>query len=99
MTDESMRVVVVDVDLDAPANVNPAQMLDEGEYCTVRRMNSRVNGRPTRTARAQVRRVPLSALRDGLDASDAPMPFAGLYMLALGVQLGADLGTRAPPPA
>ena len=50
MTDESMRVVVVDVDLDAPANVNPAQMLDEGEYCTVRRMNSRVDGRVTRPA-------------------------------------------------
>ena len=42
-----------------------------------------------------MRRVPISALRESLDESDtpgAPMPFTGLYMLALGVQLGADLG-------
>ena len=38
MCDETVRLVVVDVDLDAPANRSPKQQLDEGEYCIVRRV-------------------------------------------------------------
>ena len=36
--DETVRIVVVDVDLTRPENQNPTQELDEGEYCVVRRV-------------------------------------------------------------
>ena len=36
--DETVRIVVVDVDLTRPENQNPEQELDEGEYCVVRRV-------------------------------------------------------------
>lgn len=36
--DETVKIVVVEVDLDLPANENPKQHLDEGEFCVVRRV-------------------------------------------------------------
>ena len=50
MTDESMRVVVVDVDLDAPPNQQPKQSLDDGECVTVGAQTPRrrrMRARPT----------------------------------------------------
>merc|ERR1719291_1459446 len=68
--DETVKVVVVEVDLDAPENRQPKQQLDEGEFCSVRR-------------------VPLAALREALDvAGTTKMPIEGLYLLALGLEIG-----------
>lgn len=36
--DETVKIVVVDVDLSLPENQNPKQELDEGEFCVVRRV-------------------------------------------------------------
>ena len=36
--DETVRIVVVNVDLDEAANKHPKQQLEEGEYCVVRRI-------------------------------------------------------------
>ena len=38
LCDETVKVVVVKVDLSEPANLRPVQTLDEGEYCAVRRV-------------------------------------------------------------
>ena len=38
LTDEAVKVVTVDVDLDAPENARPCQSLEETEYITVRRV-------------------------------------------------------------
>jgi len=69
LCDETVKVVVVKVDLSEPENQNPVQALDEGEYCVVKR-------------------VPISQLRAVLDAGET-MPIQGLYLLALGLELGA----------
>ena len=68
LCDETVQVVVVDVDLDAPENRDPAQQLDPGEFVVVRR-------------------VPLDAMREVLDAG-AAMPIEGLYLLAIGLEVG-----------
>lgn len=69
LSDESVKVVIVHVDLDAPENRHPKQHLEEGEYCIVKR-------------------IPLSTLREVLDTGTT-MPIEGLYLLALGVELGS----------
>lgn len=38
MTDETVQLVVVDVDLDAPENRNPTQMLEDSENIVVKRI-------------------------------------------------------------
>lgn len=38
MCDETVKVVVVEVDLDHPSNKSPKQQLEEGEFCVVRRV-------------------------------------------------------------
>lgn len=38
MCDETVRLVVVDVNLDAPANRSPKQQLEDGEFCVTRRV-------------------------------------------------------------
>lgn len=71
MIDETVHVVVVEVDLSNPYNHGiPTPELDAGEHCTVRRV----------------------ALHDGLqqllDQGTTPMPIMGLYLFALGYELG-----------
>ena len=38
MTDESVKLVIVDVDVDSPENARPTQALEETEYIAVRRV-------------------------------------------------------------
>ena len=66
--DETVKLVLVLVDLDAPENLTPTQELEEGEFCVVKR-------------------VPLSGLREQLDASTR-MSIEGLYLFALGLEIG-----------
>ena len=72
MTDESVQLVLVEVDLDAPENRKPTQMLEDGENIVVKR-------------------IPLARLAQELNVGSG-MPFQGVYMLALGLELGAGLG-------
>ena len=73
LTDESVHVVLVEVDLDNPYNQGvPEPELDDGEHVTVRRIEL------TR------------GLQAVLDDGEA-MPIMGLYLFAMGLQLGADL--------
>ena len=66
--DETVKLVLVLVYLDAPENLTPTQELEEGEFCVVKR-------------------VPLSGLREQLDASTR-MSIEGLYLFALGLEIG-----------
>jgi 8-oxo-dGTP pyrophosphatase MutT (NUDIX family) len=70
LTDESVHVVIVEVDLNNPYNHGtPKPQLDAGEHCTVQRVN----------------------LQDGLKLlldQGTSMPIMGLYLFALGYELG-----------
>lgn len=71
ITDESLHVVVVEVDLDNHGP--PVAQPDEGEYI-------------------QLKRVKLSdGLKAVLEQKDFRMPLLGLYMFALGLEMGKSL--------
>ena len=73
LSDETVRLVRVVVDLDAPENRTPKQTLEGSEFITVMRVRKR-------------------GLRRALDdlARAGYHVFAGLYTLALGMELGED---------
>jgi len=69
LCDETVHIVMVEVDLSNPYNINPKQELDAGEFCTIKRL-------------------PLQkGLKDILD-NGTSLPIEGLYMFALGLELG-----------
>ena len=72
ISDESVHVVIVEVDLDNPYNFGtPKPELDDGEYVTVKRVS----------------------LKDGLKNildNGTSMPIQGLYLFALGLELGSS---------
>ena len=73
LCDETVHIVVVEVDLDNPYNINPKQQLESGEFCTVKC-------------------TPLkSGLKEVIDGGTS-MPIEGLYLFALGLELGKTLG-------
>jgi 8-oxo-dGTP pyrophosphatase MutT (NUDIX family) len=80
VTDESVHIVLVHVDLDNPYNQGtPHQQLDDGEYVKVKRVG----------------------LRDGLKEvleKGQSMPIEGLYLFALGLDLGLELGGSGSTP-
>ncbi len=71
LSNETVALVRVDVDLDAPENAHPRQQLEGSEFITVLR-------------------VPIAGLRRTLDAFAARgyNVFAGLYTMALGMEMG-----------
>ena len=71
LSDETVKLVRVVVDLDAPANATPKQKLEGSEFITVMRVRKK-------------------GLRQKLDelAGAGYHVFAGLYTLALGMELG-----------
>jgi 8-oxo-dGTP pyrophosphatase MutT (NUDIX family) len=72
LTDESVHVVIVEVDLNNPYNQGtPKPDLDVGEHCTVQRVKLQ------------------DGLKQLLDQGTA-MPIMGLYLFALGYELGAS---------
>jgi len=73
LTDETVHVVVVEVDLDNPYNHGtPKAELDDGEHVTVKR-------------------VELNAgLKQVLEEGDS-QPIMGIYLFALGLELGSSL--------
>ena len=69
VTDESVHIVVVEVDLNNPYNIDPKPELDDGEYVTIKRLS----------------------LKDGIQQlldQGTSMPIEGLYLFALGLELG-----------
>lgn len=77
MSNESVHVVLVEVDLDNPYNHGtPSPRLDAGEFCAVKR-------------------IPLTlGLKQMLDVESNAMPIMGLYMFALGMEVGATTVTK-----
>ena len=79
VTNESVIVVVVMVDLDNPYNKDPKPELDAGEFVKVHRVS----------------------LKDGIQhmldnpESSPPMPIEGLYLFALGLELGKSIGSTS----
>ena len=75
LSNETVQLVRVDVDLDAPENANPKQELEGSEFITVLR-------------------VPKNGLRRQLDAlaGRGYNVFAGLYTLALGMEMSGEGG-------
>jgi 8-oxo-dGTP pyrophosphatase MutT (NUDIX family) len=72
LCDETVHVVLVEVDTNNPYNQNPKPELDDGEFITVQR-------------------IPLQkGIQKLLDHGTA-MPIMGLYLFALGFELGATL--------
>jgi 8-oxo-dGTP pyrophosphatase MutT (NUDIX family) len=71
LSDETVVLVRVDVDLDDPVNANPTQELEGSEFISVLR-------------------VPVAGLRTQLDAlaDRGYKVFAGLYTMALGMEMG-----------
>jgi 8-oxo-dGTP pyrophosphatase MutT (NUDIX family) len=75
ITDESVHIVVVVVDLDNPYNKDPKPEPDEGEFI-------------------KVKRVPLKdGLQQMLDQGTS-MPIEGLYLFALGLDLGKSMSAN-----
>jgi len=75
LTDESVHIVLVMVDLENPYNKNPQPEPDEGEYVQVKRVSLK------------------SGLQQILDQGTS-MPIEGLYMFALGFDMGLELSKR-----
>jgi 8-oxo-dGTP pyrophosphatase MutT (NUDIX family) len=72
LTDETVRIVIVTVDLDNPYNKNPQAQLDDGEHI-------------------RIKRVPLKEGLQSLLDQGTSMPIEGLYMFAIGLELGKTL--------
>jgi 8-oxo-dGTP pyrophosphatase MutT (NUDIX family) len=72
LTDESVKIVVVTVDLDNPYNKDPKAELDDGEHI-------------------RIKRVPLKEGLQSLLDQGTSMPIEGLYMFAIGLELGKTL--------
>lgn len=70
LCDETVQVVVVEVDMSNPYNQNPKPQLDPGEHVTVQR-------------------VPLQQGIQRLMDQGTSMPIMGLYLFAIGYELGA----------
>ena len=73
LSDETVVLVRVDVDLDDPVNANPTQELEGSEFISVLR-------------------VPIAGFRTQLDAlaDRGYKVFAGLYTMALGMEMGGE---------
>lgn len=75
LTDESVQIVVVEVDLENPYNHGvPTPQCEEGEHIKVKRVNL------------------MDGLKKVLDDEAEGMPIMGLYMFAMGLQLGSEYG-------
>jgi len=72
LCNETVQIVLVNVDLDKACNKNPRQQLDSGEFC-------------------KVKRVPLDAGMKKILDNGTNLPIFGLYMFALGLQMGANM--------
>ena len=73
ITNESVQIVVVQVDLDNPYNQNtPQPEPDAGEYVTVKRVSL------------------AQGIQSVLD-QDPSMPIEGLYLFALGLEMGKSM--------
>eukprot|EP00559_Dactyliosolen_fragilissimus_P000835 CAMPEP_0184867804 /NCGR_PEP_ID=MMETSP0580-20130426/27775_1 /TAXON_ID=1118495 /ORGANISM="Dactyliosolen fragilissimus" /LENGTH=288 /DNA_ID=CAMNT_0027368261 /DNA_START=54 /DNA_END=920 /DNA_ORIENTATION=- len=85
LCDEIVKVVLLDVNLDDPRNINPKQKLDQGEFCAVRRVSLVDN----------LRKIVMDDNRDASQSSGNNrlklMPLAGLYMFALGLEFGRKI--------
>ena len=78
LCNETVQVVLVEVDMSNPYNSkNPTQELDEGEFCSVKRVSLK------------------QGLKSILDDGSA-MPIKGLYLFALGWELGRKAATSKP---
>ena len=71
LCDEAVKLVVVDVDLDSPANRNPSQQLEDTEFISVSRI-------PLHSLTTELKRL----------EADGAMPIEGLYLLAVGLEMG-----------
>lgn len=72
VTDESVKIVAVTVDLDNPYNKNPSPELEDGEHVVTKRVS----------------------LKDGLQKlldQGTSMPIEGLYLFAMGLQIGQNM--------
>lgn len=72
LTDETVHVVVVEVDLSNPYNQSPKPELDDGEHVTVKRVGLN------------------AGLKQVLEEGQG-QPIMGLYLFALGLELGSSL--------
>lgn len=72
LTNETVRIVVVSVDMDNPYNTNPTPELGDGEHIIIKR-------------------VPLKEGLQSLLDKGTSMPIEGLYMFAIGLELGKTL--------
>jgi ADP-sugar pyrophosphatase/8-oxo-dGDP phosphatase len=75
VTDESVHIVVVQVDLDNPYNKDPKPEPDAGEFVRVKRVSLR------------------EGIQQILDQGTS-MPIEGVYMFALGLELGKSIGSH-----
>jgi 8-oxo-dGTP pyrophosphatase MutT (NUDIX family) len=76
ISDETVHIVMVVVDLDNPYNKNPQPEPDEGEFVEVKRVSLK------------------SGLQQILDLGST-MPIEGLYMFALGFDMGLETGGKS----
>jgi 8-oxo-dGTP pyrophosphatase MutT (NUDIX family) len=74
VTDESVHVVVVTVDLDNPYNKDPHPEPEDGEHIRVKRVSLK------------------EGIQQLLDQGTS-MPIEGLYLFALGLELGKSIGS------
>jgi ADP-ribose pyrophosphatase len=87
LCDETVQVVLVDVDLSNPENHGtPTPQLDNGEFCTVRRVTLQQGMRDILEASSSLSSS--NRTNGGANAAMMPMPIMGLYTFALGYELG-----------
>jgi len=67
-----VKLVVVEVDVDAPENLNPIQAPDDTESIILRHV-------PVKILTSELSR---------LEAETGAMPIEGLYLFAIGLQMG-----------
>lgn len=82
ITDETIHMIVVDVDLDDPRNDNPKQHLEDGENVVVRRV-------PLTTGLREY--LDKEKQRKTSGSNNNCMPISMLYSFALGLEMGAQL--------
>jgi 8-oxo-dGTP pyrophosphatase MutT (NUDIX family) len=73
LADETVQVVLVQVDLDHPDNSNPQAKPDAGEHIKVHRVSLK------------------EGLQSLLDKESSPMAIQGLYLFAMGVEIGKSI--------
>jgi 8-oxo-dGTP pyrophosphatase MutT (NUDIX family) len=86
LCDETIQIVVLNIDMDDPRNINPKQHMDEGESITVHRVPLSVGLKDVLASSSQ---ATSTSSPSPIESNSSLMPIALLQSFAIGLEMGA----------